>query len=237
MAQQTFGEISNANADEIYDSTADVWQFAPLLVTTASATALVVEDSSNQDVFVVDTNTPLVTIGSGVATNLAVVGAVYCNDAAGPSLLNEAATQTNPTVLPNRAEPDTGIGWAGADQLSGIVGGTETWRATPTGFQTVGSASYGSASGTFLLLNTPASNTVPTICPDGAGPATGLGGDANTSLSGIVNSTEIWRADLDATAGNTRFMLYDVDSDTLKRVSVGAADSGGAGYKVLRIPN
>lgn len=39
------------------------------------------------------------------------------------------------------------------------------------------------------------------------------------------------------TATWTRFLLYDVDNGQLERVSVGAADSGGAGYKVLRVPN
>jgi hypothetical protein len=42
---------------------------------------------------------------------------------------------------------------------------------------------------------------------------------------------------LTAVAGNTRMFVYDVDNATLERVSVGAADSGGAGFKVLRIPN
>lgn len=45
------------------------------------------------------------------------------------------------------------------------------------------------------------------------------------------------RFDADGTAGNTRFFVYDVDNATLERVSVGAADSGGTNYKVLRIPN
>lgn len=40
-----------------------------------------------------------------------------------------------------------------------------------------------------------------------------------------------------ATAGETDFLLYDVDNATLQRVTVGAADSGGAGFKLLRIPN
>jgi hypothetical protein len=40
-----------------------------------------------------------------------------------------------------------------------------------------------------------------------------------------------------ATAGNTAMLLYDVDNATVERVTVGAADSGGSGYKVLRIPN
>lgn len=38
-------------------------------------------------------------------------------------------------------------------------------------------------------------------------------------------------------AGNTGMMLWDVDNNTLERVTVGVADSGGAGFKVLRIPN
>jgi hypothetical protein len=40
-----------------------------------------------------------------------------------------------------------------------------------------------------------------------------------------------------ATAGGTRMYLWDVDASTLKLVYVGAADSGGTGYKVLRIAN
>lgn len=54
-----------------------------------------------------------------------------------------------------------------------------------------------------------------------------------TSIGGV----ELMRLDEDSTAGNTRFMIYDVDNGTLERVSVGAADSGGAGFKVLRIAN
>ena len=49
--------------------------------------------------------------------------------------------------------------------------------------------------------------------------------------------SESARIDSSVTSGDTRFMLYDVDNATMERVTVGAADSGGAGYKVLRIPN
>lgn len=45
------------------------------------------------------------------------------------------------------------------------------------------------------------------------------------------------QVDNNATAGNTRLLIYDVDNGQMERVSVGAADSGGSGYKVLRIPN
>ena len=40
-----------------------------------------------------------------------------------------------------------------------------------------------------------------------------------------------------AAAGQTAMLLWDVDNATLERVTVGAVDSGGAGFKVLRIPN
>lgn len=52
----------------------------------------------------------------------------------------------------------------------------------------------------------------------------------------IANS-DVGQFDGNTTAGNTRFLIYDVDNATLERVSVGAADSGGSGFKVLRIPN
>ena len=52
-----------------------------------------------------------------------------------------------------------------------------------------------------------------------------------------ANDANSARLDNNTTAGNTRFLVYDVDNASLERVSVGAADSGGSGYKVLRIPN
>lgn len=39
------------------------------------------------------------------------------------------------------------------------------------------------------------------------------------------------------TAGQTRLLVYDVDNGQIEQVTVGAADSGGSGYKLLRIPN
>ena len=59
----------------------------------------------------------------------------------------------------------------------------------------------------------------------------------NKYISIFVEGTTNCRVDDDATAGNTRLLIYDVDNATLERVSVGAADSGGAGFKLLRIPN
>jgi len=52
-----------------------------------------------------------------------------------------------------------------------------------------------------------------------------------------VNGAASARVDASTTATHTRFLIYDVDNATLERVTVGAADSGGVGFKVLRIPN
>jgi len=60
---------------------------------------------------------------------------------------------------------------------------------------------------------------------------------AGASASLRVDDVTRISADNDATAGNTSMLLYDVDNATLERVTVGVADSGGVGFKVLRIPN
>jgi hypothetical protein len=65
----------------------------------------------------------------------------------------------------------------------------------------------------------------------------------NIALNGVgftdldVDNVVSLRADNSSTAGDTRMFVYDVDNATLERVTVGAADSGGVGFKVLRIPN
>lgn len=60
--------------------------------------------------------------------------------------------------------------------------------------------------------------------------------DAGTVSLQASAATKL-QIDTTTTAGNTAMLLWDVDNATLERVTVGAADSGGTGYKVLRIPN
>ena len=48
----------------------------------------------------------------------------------GVAMLNEAASSTNPVFVPQVSDPDTGIGWTSADQLSIISGGEESARTT-----------------------------------------------------------------------------------------------------------
>ncbi|MEO8650501.1 MAG: hypothetical protein ABI539_15165 [Acidobacteriota bacterium] len=77
--------------------------------------------------------------------------------------------------------------------------------------------------------------------------------DINDGLIGVpvrINGTNLYFYDtagpelifrVDArgglVAGETVMQIWDKDNGQVERVSVGAADSGGSGYKVLRIPN
>lgn len=53
-------------------------------------------------------------------------------------------------------------------------------------------------------------------------------------MPGNVSGVE---TDNSVVAGETRLLVFDVDNNTVERVTVGAADSGGVGFKSLRIPN
>jgi len=82
-----------------------------------------------------------------------------------------------------------------------------------------------------------------------SGPNISIDGSALSILSRISGSvlqtldttgftlSDSIQSDYSVLAGNTRLLLWDVDNGTLARVSVGIANSGGVGYKVLRIPN
>lgn len=85
------------------------------------------------------------------------------------------------------------------------------------------------------------------IVPDGSAATPSLAFNSSTdcglfrgavgTVSVAAAGAEVARFDNGASAGETRFMLYDITAGTLKRVCVGADDSGGTGYKVLRVPN
>jgi len=68
-----------------------------------------------------------------VAETTVITGDLTAANAAGPAIVNEAATITNPTLIPNKADPDTGVGWQATDALSLIAGGVEGIRITEAG--------------------------------------------------------------------------------------------------------
>jgi hypothetical protein len=58
-----------------------------------------------------------------------------------------------------------------------------------------------------------------------------------TSPAGLGHEVATVEFDKSTTAGDTRMLLWDVDKGSLQRVSIGVADSGGVGFKLLRVPN
>lgn len=72
---------------------------------------------------------------------------------------------------------------------------------------------------------------------DNAANTTRLNSLTGHPITVLVNSVEAMRIDFSTTADDTRLVLYDVTTGTMKRVSRGASDSGGVGFRVLRIPN
>ncbi len=65
------------------------------------------------------------------ANTITGVGTITATNAAGPTIVNEAATNTNPTLIPNKAEDDTGIGWT-SDELNIVLGGVDEYSFTTT---------------------------------------------------------------------------------------------------------
>lgn len=61
----------------------------------------------------------------------------------------------------------------------------------------------------------------------------GAAGVIQRAVDGVVSD----QVDKSAVAHDTRLLVYDVDKAAIARVSVGINDSGGAGFKLLRVPN
>ena len=108
-------------------------------------------------------------------------------NAAGPGLLNEAATATNPTLVPNRADPDTGVGWVSADIGSLVAGGAEALRWANGTVTIAGQAIATGFTGTLdgvLGSGTAAAATVTTLVTSGIISVD----DTTTSTSGTTGS-------------------------------------------------
>jgi hypothetical protein len=69
--------------------------------------------------------------------------AFYALDAAGPAFLNEAASSTNPTLVPNRADLDTGLGWVSTDIGALVAGGVNVLNWNSSGNVGIGTSSPG----------------------------------------------------------------------------------------------
>jgi len=66
-------------------------------------------------------------------TTMGDAGGFHGANAAGPAILNEASSATNPTLIPNQAELDTGWGWV-TDTLVAVLGGANAYSFDTTEF-------------------------------------------------------------------------------------------------------
>ena len=90
-----------------------------------------------------------------------IEGEIQAINANGPAIFNETASATNPTLIPNKSDVDTGLGHAAADTLSLISGAIEAERFTEVsshvlkvGEAHVGlTANAGSAQGSGIILS------------------------------------------------------------------------------------
>lgn len=168
--------------------------------------------------------TETVVIGGGGVSEGSDVG--FGNITA-TSLKVDQGSAANPSV--SLGDGDTGLYESSDDTLDITLNGIKkytfngNYMLTET---TTGSAAMLSSAGT-------ATNTTFGFYGD---PDTGVTRTGIDQLS-LSAGGEVLRLDASVTSGDTRFLIYDVDNGTLERVTVGAADTGGAGYKVLRIPN
>jgi hypothetical protein len=198
-----------------------------------------------------DPDTGAYSIGAnsyGIATGgtLAVTVDSSQNTTFAGQVLGAAGT----ALLPSHSfsgDPDTGAYSIGANSYGIATGGT--LRVT---VDSSGNSSF-SGTGTFAgTLN--ADNGILTLG------STGNNGIINANFSCRINidadnngssesftvghnqtainsSNRLFVVSDSSSSGETAMWVYDQDNATLERVTVGAADSGGTGYKVLRIPN
>jgi len=173
------------------------------------------------------------------------VPALYCDPHArvcvGDVLSSGESTSTarlSVSALQTMAEAE----WSGVQKQFECAGGTLTDQATAASGTL---ATY--YANTFTAPTLGAKNTgitatdAATVFISGA-PVAGTNMTLSSSYAvrvgtGGVLIDDTAEFDGSTTAGDTRLKVWDVDNGQMERVTVGAADSGGTGYKVLRIAN
>lgn len=163
--------------------------------------------------------------GLGVALNsffggTLSVGTISAINAAGPSIVNAAATDAVPTLCPNRADLTLGIGWQ-TNVIHLIVGGaTEVSLSATTmdmnanSITDVGDIETTNAAGP-TIQNEAATTTNPTLIPNRADETTGIGWDTaelHFVISGVdevnLSATALSPGVTDSTALGTSSLLW-----------------------------
>lgn len=116
---------------------------------------------------------------------------------------------------------------------NGTANSTETTSSAPANGSFCGTGGFGTniAGGKMTLHGGRSTgNATPAIVALAATTATASGTTPQT-LRDVI------QCDGNTTSGETPMLLLDCAKGTVQRVSIGASDSGGTGFKVLRVPN
>lgn len=166
--------------------------------------------------------------GSQVEVEVANIVTVFNNHDSGSStwtqvksalFLGPAGSFSAPSYS-SATDTDTGMYFSAANEISFAVGGLIglTLNSNQQGLFRAGTNALPSAS-----------FSSETDC--------GMFVQGTNAIGFSTNAVEVMRWDASVTASHVRLLVYDVNTSTLSRVTVGANDSGGAGFKYLRIPN
>lgn len=179
------------------------------------------------------------TAGAGASNGVAIgsgssVGASAC------TVCGETSTTTHAHCI------NIGSGLASFQANTAIIGQDRFSNVLNTIVLGSGNTSPNMGNLTLRLSDQSGSNKAAPQLTIRAGLGTGTGAVSQMSFttsvavgagSGQHTAQERMRLDGSTTARDTAMLLWDVDNATLERVTVGIADSGGVGFKVLRIPN
>ena len=197
---------------------------------------------------VLSTTTGVVCVGmsatvAAAATNSVSVGNSNTVSATGAVCIGAGASVaagfTNSIAIGNGAQGiaaqtfSVGSNVGGAPITQMVIGHGLNTLANPTAVTirlTNGSGSNNTAGALTLQAGLSTGNIV--------GPGVNLDAGIPGASGVTLQTARTWvSARPTTTAADTGLMVWDVDNATLERVTVGAADSGGAGFKLLRIPN
>jgi len=149
-------------------------------------------------------------------------------------IIAPGVTQNAPTT-PSLAFGDgnTGFFESADNTLVIATGNAARWQIAANNFLAI------NAAGPFMFNTAGTSGTTPIMGPNRGDNNTGIGHVADDNLSLIAGGLEGVRIEdpADLAATETSLWLFDDDNAAIQQVTVGIADSGGAGFKVLRIVN
>jgi hypothetical protein len=159
--------------------------------------------------------------------NATFTGNVSLSNAAGPALLNEAATGSNPTLIPNKAYPTNGIGANNSGTISIIPGGTESFRVTATALQ-------GVAANAPIIKNETPTSTNPVFAPSAGDLDTGIGWVSANIGALVAGGAEALRWDSSGNVSTTGDMFIDRDGGTVAAwLNIDATNGYQTGVRLL----